>query len=415
MADWESLSEQLKALGVNLGKEQTFKKTDRKSTRIEEVVDGRFIEVIYGQTFVHDEYYTKSYIHGTKPLYPACPIEAMCRWANAEGLSLADLDNFIFLDTETSGLAGGTGTYAFEVGVGRFTPEGFKLAQFFMRHPGEEAALLAGLTQFMDGMKAVVTYNGKSFDIPLLNTRYTLMGMSSPFEEVEHFDLLALARRLWRIRLESRTLGNVENEILGFQRSEEEVPGYLIPEMYFEYLRSRDARPMAGIFYHNAMDILSLASLFSHTAFLLHNPFSEAIQHGEDIVALARFYEAMDDIRLAGQLYEKAIASALPEALLWDTVERYSFFLKRQGAWKAAMKLWERAAAQDQLYAFEELAKYYEHQAKILESARHWTLSALAALERTYLPAYEYRRWQQDLSHRLNRLERRLGLQDDAQ
>jgi uncharacterized protein len=99
-----------------------------------------------------------------------------------------------------------------------------------MRHPGEEPALLAGLMAFVDGMQAVVTYNGKAFDIPLLNTRFTLLGLPSPFEEIDHFDLLPLARRLWRTRLESRTLGNVENLILGVTRDEQEVPGYLIPE-----------------------------------------------------------------------------------------------------------------------------------------------------------------------------------------
>ena len=92
-----------------------------------------------------------------------------------------------------------------------------------MRHPGEELALLAGLSTFIDGMQAVVTYNGKAFDLPLLNTRYTLMGLSNPFEGVAHFDLLPLARRLWRIRLESRTLGNVENHILGVSRGADEV------------------------------------------------------------------------------------------------------------------------------------------------------------------------------------------------
>ncbi len=271
MPDWKSLEEQLKALGVQVGKEKHLSTKRGKKFPIEKVVDGEFWEVIYGQVFCHEERYETDFIHGAKPLMPSDPIEVLCRWAGTQELSLDDLQDFIFLDTETSGLAGGTGTYAFEVGVGRFTDDGFRLAQFFMRHPGEEPALLAGLTKFMDGMKAVITYNGKGFDIPLLNTRYTLMGMSSPFEGVGHFDLLPLARRLWKIRLESRTLGNVENLILGVIRGEEEVPGYLIPEMYFEYLRTQDARPIAGIFYHNAIDILSLAGLFSHMSFLLND------------------------------------------------------------------------------------------------------------------------------------------------
>jgi uncharacterized protein YprB with RNaseH-like and TPR domain len=408
MMDWKSLEDQLKALGVQVGKEKTIRSRRKPQHPIEQVVEGRFWEVIYGEVFCHEELYPLDYIHGDHRLWPSEPLETLCQWANAQPLALTDLKNVIFLDTETSGLAGGTGTYAFEVGLGRFTDEGFKLAQFFMRHPGEEAALLAGLTEFMDGMQAVVTYNGKSFDIPLLNTRYTLAGMSTPFSGVDHFDLLPLARRLWKIRLESRTLGNVENEILGVIRGEEEVPGYLIPEMYFEYLRSQDARPMAGIFYHNAIDILSLAGLFSHMAFLLNDPHSEKIQHGEDIVALARFFESMDDIGQADGLYQKALGLELNEDLYWDTVQRYAFLLKRQEEWPAALALWEEAAEHHALYAFEELAKYFEHRVKQIENAYRWTTSALTLLNEKPMPAYEYHYWLERFDHRLERLTRRI-------
>jgi uncharacterized protein YprB with RNaseH-like and TPR domain len=414
MTDWHSLSEQLKALGVELGKEKKLRTKPSKRFPIERVVEGVFREVIFGQVFCHEENYGRDHYHGLKPLWPSETIATLCQWAHAKPHTLQDLKDFIFLDTETSGLAGGTGTYAFEVGLGRFTDQGFRLAQFFMRNPGEEPALLAGLTEFMDGMKAVVTYNGKSFDIPLLNTRYTLMGMDSPFIDVDHFDLLPLARRLWRIRLESRTLGNVENQILGVTRGEEEVPGYLIPEMYFEYLKSLDARPMAGIFYHNAFDILSLAGLFSHMAFLLNNPYSEKIQYGEDIVALARFFEFSKDFEQAQRLYEKAITSNLPKELYWDTVKRYSFLLKRQGDWSAATSLWGAAAENGALYAHEELAKYYEHHAKDLTLARTWTLKAKDVLERHHMPAYEYRQWQDSLDYRLARLKRKLSNQEQC-
>jgi uncharacterized protein len=414
MTDWESLSKQLKALGMQLGKDKTLKQQPSESHPIEEVVDGRFWEGIYGQVFCHEEIYEPNHHHGAKPLAPSVPIATLCRWANAEGLANADLSDFIFLDTETSGLAGGTGTYAFEVGVGRFTSQGFKLAQFFMRHPGEEPALLAGLTEFMDGMQAVVTYNGKSFDIPLLNTRFTLMGMTSPFEGIAHFDLLPLARRLWRIRLESRTLGNVETKILGVRRGEDEVPGYMIPEMYFEYLKTQDARPLSGIFYHNAIDILSLAGLYSHMAFLLDEPHSEKISHAEDIVALARFFESMGDTSQAQSLYQKALLKNLEEELYWDTLERFSFLLKRQGEWESALILWMQAAENHALYAFEELAKFYEHQVKDYATAKAWTNKALKVLRERALPAYEYNYWLEKLEHRLGRLERRLLNVEDS-
>ena len=411
MTDWESLSRQLKALGVELGKDKRLNKSQTEKYPIEKVVDGQFWESIYGQVFYHQEDYPQEHLHGEKPLWPTHPITRLCQWADAESLSLNELQSIIFLDTETSGLAGGTGTYAFEIGVGRFTNNTFRLAQFFMRHPGEEPALLAALSEFIDGMQAIVTYNGKSFDIPLLNTRFTMMGMTSPFEAVDHFDLLPLARRLWRTRLESRTLGFVEEQILGVTRGEEEVPGYLIPEMYFEYLKSHDARPMAGIFYHNAIDILSLAGLFSHMAFLLEAPHADPIEHPEDTAALARLFEAMGNIPQALRLYEKALGESLPETVYWDTLERSSFLLKRTGNWLKAIAQWEQAAQAEHLYAFEELAKYYEHHAKDLVTAHKWTTRAIRTLASKHIPAYQYQVWKVNLDHRLDRLKRKMSRQ----
>lgn len=411
VTDWESLSRQLKALGLELGKDKRPSKPQTEKYPIENIIDGRFWESIYGQVFCHQEAYSLEHLHGEKPIWPKNPIDTLCQWADARSLSHADFQDFIFLDTETSGLAGGTGTYAFEIGVGRFKGETFQLAQFFMRHPGEEPALLAALSEFVDGLQAIVTYNGKSFDIPLLNTRFTLMGMTSPFEDVDHFDLLHLARRLWRSRLESRTLGFVEEHILGVQRGEQEVPGYLIPEMYFEYLKSKDARPMAGIFYHNAIDILSLVGLFSHMAFLLDVPHTDSIEHPEDTAALARLFEAMGNTKQALTLYEKALSESQPKTIYWDTLERYSFLLKRTGNWHQAITQWEHAAQADQMYAFEELAKYYEHHAKDLMIAYEWTTRAIQALETKHIPAYQYQGWKTSLEHRLNRLKRKLARQ----
>ncbi len=409
MTDWESLSKQLKSLGVELGKDKRPSPPRAKKYPIDAVMEGQFWEVIYGQVFCHEEHYAKDHLHGSQPIWPAHSIHHLCEWANAKALTSAALGNLIFLDTETSGLAGGTGTYAFEVGVGRFTHDGFRLAQFFMRHPGEEPALLAGLAEFTDGMQAVVTYNGKAFDIPLLNTRYTLSGLTSPFEEIDHFDLLPLARRLWRNRLESRTLGTVENRILGVVRDEQEVPGYLIPEMYFEYLKTQDARPLAGVFYHNAIDILSLAGLFSHMAFMLNEPHSEEITHPEDTAALARFFEAMGDKPQSVALYQRALQEGLPPNLYWDTLEKFSFLLKRSGEWEPAIALWEQAALAGHLYAFEELAKYYEHHASDLSAAREWTIQAIANLEHLPLQHYEYQQWLASFNHRLARLNRKLA------
>ncbi len=410
MANWELLSSQLKALGVQLGKNAQLKPQKGKKYPIDQVLGGHFYESVFGQVFYNEEHYPHDHRHGSQQLLPDHPIDRLCQWANTSPLTGDNIQNIIFLDTETSGLAGGTGTYAFEVGLGRFTHTGYQLIQFFMRHPGEEPALLTGISSFVQGMQAVVTYNGKSFDVPLLNTRYALAGLPSPFETIDHFDLLPLARRLWRNRLESRTLGNIESKILGVTRSEQEVPGYLIPEMYFEYLRTGDARPMVDVFYHNAIDILSLTGLFSHMAFLLHEPNSEQITHSEDTAALACFFESIGEIDQSITLYQQALDKNLPDHLYWDTVYRYSFLLKRSGRWADALSLWSQAAGANKLYAFEELAKYYEHHAKDLPTALDWTQRALNTLHAHYACELQFQNWQARLEHRLARIKRKISI-----
>ena len=133
-----------------------------------------------------------------------------------------------------------------------------------MRDPAEEAGMLEALAEFLAPTQALVTFNGKAFDAPLLITRYTLHNIPFPFKDYAHLDLLPLARRLWRDRLPSRALKYLEENVLSAPRTLEEVPGYEIPYLYFDYLRSRDARPLKGVFYHNAMDVVAMAALLSH-------------------------------------------------------------------------------------------------------------------------------------------------------
>jgi uncharacterized protein len=177
--------------------------------------------------------------------------------------------------------------------------------------------------------------------------------------------------------------------------------------MYFDYLKTQDARPLAGVFYHNAIDILSLAGLFSHMAMLLNQPDSETIQHSEDIAALARLFESAGDVTQAEVLYRKALTGDLPSDLYWDTVFRLSLLLKRKGEWDSAISFWKGAAQANQWYAFEELAKYYEHHAKEIASAQAWVLQAQKALAANPLPVLEHRRWQAEFQYRLDRLIRK--------
>ncbi len=274
-----------------------------------------------------------------------------------------------------------------------------------MRDPSEESALLAAVAEFIYPCQALVTFNGKSFDIPLLNTRYTLQAISSPFDNLSHIDLLPLARRLWRDRLPSRALGYLETNILGAVRNQEEVPGWLIPQYYFDYLKSRDARPLQGVFYHNGMDILSLAALFSHTNGLLAEPLGMAEQPGLDVVALGKLYEDLGYLDIAVQLYERGLEIGMPEEFFWKTVERFAAPFNRERDWPPALRLWQKAAVHGDLYAFIELAKYYEHEVRQYKDAIQWTQAAIERLNSDDFPMYFRRQALLEFDHRLKRLK----------
>ena len=404
-----SLSDKLKSLGVRIGTRDLPPPRPRKPYPIERVVPGRFQETPHGEVYVVEKRYPLEHRHGCATLHIAAPLGVISEWAHEPRLADAELDTFAFLDTETTGLSGGTGTYAFLVGVGRYDGQEFHLAQFFMRDPIEEPALLAALTEFLQPCQALVTFNGKGFDVPLLNTRYITNGEQPTLASLAHLDLLPLARRLWRPRLPSRALGYLEEHILGLARAQEDVPGWVIPGLYFGYLRSGDARAMKSVFYHNAVDVLSLVALLSHVAGLLDDPLGGAVVHGLDLVAMGKLYGDLGHLERAVQLYEHGLAHDLPEEIHWDTVRRLSFAQKRRGSLSAAVALWREAAHSGQIYAHVELAKFYEHKQRDYGEATQWTQAAITLVNAPDFPRHGRGRWLADLEHRLARLHRKLN------
>ena len=404
-----TLSDRLKALGVKIGTSDISPPQFGKSYPVEEVVAGRFIDTGNSRTFLIEEDFPATYLHGQVGLRITTVPQTIAEWAGKREIIEQNPEQMVFLDTETSGLAGGTGTFAFLVGVGRYTQHGFHLAQFFMRDPLEEPALLLALEDFLAPCQTIVSFNGKAFDIPLLETRYTLQGWKSPFINLAHVDLLHLARRLWRDRLPSRTLANLEVQILKVGRTDEEIPGWMIPQMYFDYLRSGDARPLKRVFYHNAMDVVSLAALLNHTSSLLEDPLSRQTNDLIDLAAVARLLEDLGHTDRATELYETCLNADLPEDIYHETLHRLSMLHKRNYNYMAAIPLWERAAMQRRIYAFEELAKYYEHHAQDLAQALKWTREALEYLETAGLPSFELMQWRPELRHRLLRLQRKIS------
>lgn len=409
----ESLLNKLKSLGVQVGAKNIQAHGDRPRTSgfgIENIVNGTDHPTQFGLTFISEQTFRGSYRHGEILLTPPCPLEALSAWASASHLTDPSLRNIVFLDTETTGLMGGTGTHVFLVGIGYYQDDGFHVAQFFMRDPAQEPALIASLQQWLEPYDTIVTFNGKTFDIPLLNTRCTLCGFSSPFSQFDHLDLLHLARRLWRDRLPSRALGELEKEIIRFQRSGEDIPGWMIPEMYFNYLRTGDARPMAGIFYHNSMDILSLAALFNHAANLLAQPeklLTSTNGAGLDLAAVARLYEGLGWLEQAAALYDASLNHGLPTDFFFKTIERYALMERRQGRWDQAVRLWERAAEHGQIEACVELAKYFEHHARDYDQALTWVERAKELVPNALRFDYARRDMLHDLDQRADRIRRK--------
>jgi len=407
-----SLTDKLKALGVQKGA-QGLPQPRRQMPEdypIERVVAGRFQPTTHGPVFVVEQPYPKSYRHGRVGLWAEASLRHLAEWAEEQRLADCHPHQLAFLDTETSGLAGGTGTYAFLIGVARFDGDRFQLAQFFMRDPAEERAQLAALADFLRPCDVLVTFNGKAFDVPLLNSRYTLNSLQSPLPGLAQLDLLTLARRLWRDRLESRRLVELEKRILGMARTGEDVPGYLIPELYFTYLRNGDARPLKDVFYHNAMDVAAMAALLNQTGRMVAEPLGEAVEHALDLVAIGKVYETLGRFDLAAHLFHEGMGrNDLPEAHYWETQRRLSFLYKRCHNLAAAVELWQLAAGGRQLYAYVELAKYYEHRQRDYQTALAWTEAALELLDQPTTSRQERREWLADLRRRLARLRQKVG------
>jgi uncharacterized protein len=406
----KSVADKLKSLGVKGGAAH-LTPSIIDSHSIDSVVAGNFVPTPRGDVFIAEQTYPFDYIYGSSPLFSTSPLSFISQWANDAEISNLPLSKFAFLDTETSGLSGGTGTYAFLVGVARFIDDQFVLQQFFMRDPAEESALLEGIAKFLAPCQALVTFNGKAFDAPLLSTRYKLHYIPIPYQDYSHLDLLPLARRLWRDRLESRALKYLEEHILGLTRSSEEVPGYEIPWLYFDYLRTGDARPLGGVFYHNAMDVVAMAALLAHMNEMLQNPYDGKVQHGLDFVALGKLFEDLGHWDEAARLFERGLESQLSEADFGLAVKRLSILQKKRGDISEAVRLWETAAEQGHLYAFIELAKHYEHKERDLKSALKWTKSAMKRVEKTDMPAYMRKFWMDEIEHRMERLKRKAGIQ----
>ncbi len=287
-------------------------------------------------------------------------------------------EKWCFLDTETTGLAGGSGTYAFLVGVGRITPQGFRVRQFFMRDFGEEASQLSALTEHLKQFDVLITYNGRTYDQPLLETRFRMVRQRPPFSSLEHLDLLFGARRLWNLRFDSCRLVELENQILGVER-QGDLPGELIPYVYFEYVRTHEIFRLMPVFHHNAIDILSLACLTAIVPRAFHAGH-DGFSHGAEMVGLARWWRQAEQPENALALFRQAIEKNLSDELLFRTLWDIAALEKKLGREHAALPVLTDLARSRNPWraaAFVELAKYYERRERNYALALEMTRSAI--------------------------------------
>jgi uncharacterized protein YprB with RNaseH-like and TPR domain len=353
--------------------------------------------------------YEPDYNHAGFPLFDMWESQGntLARLSRDTRLESFDFRRTLFLDTETNGLAGGAGTYAFLIGVGYWEGDYFYIRQYFMRHPGEERSVLAHISTLLERFDSFVTFNGKSFDIPVLETRYVLARQPRPLRQRLHLDLLHPARRFWKWRLDSCALGYLEQHILGVARSEADVPGYLIPYLYNTFLRDQNAHPLKGIFYHNHQDLMALAALAVHMTRMVSDPTRHAAPYGHDHYALGCFYDEYGDLAAAEAEYKRALRSPIPHTMQSDAMRRLGVLFKRQQRWEEAAEYWRVLVAQHELIGYEELAKWHEHVRRDYGAAERAVVAALAAVSSGRLGvSLEQRR---GLEHRLNRIRKKQG------
>jgi tetratricopeptide (TPR) repeat protein len=308
-------------------------------------------------------------------------------------------------------LAGGSGTYAFLVGIAWWEDGGLEIEQFFLREYSEERSLLFALRERIAEHPVLVTFNGKSFDWPLLETRYRMSRKVSAPSPRAHLDFLYPARNLWRLRLGSVRLSELERHILGWDRGEDVLSGQ-IPQIYFDYLRGGAAERLVPVLNHNQMDLRGLAALSNRILSLLTD--AENLGHdGLELFGVSRICEKRREHMRARKLYEKSIASFLPMETDRAARRFLARLAKRDGDFDLACELWKDALENSRhgYEAYEQLAMYYEHNARNPEQARQVVLQAINELRRANqvgdITPGAYREFKVKFDRRLKRLERK--------
>ena len=334
---------------------------------------------------------------------------------------LGDPEKWLFLDTETTGLSGGTGTYAFLIGLAWWNSGGLQVEQLFLRDFSEEHSLLHELAARIAERPVLVTFNGKTFDWPLLENRFTMTRAIPVPKLAAHLDLLHPARALWKLRLGSVRLMDLERQVLDAERlglhRHNDVASALIPRYYFDYLRGGCPDPLADVVKHNQMDLRGLAALFGKINSLLDERGSLEAEKSLDLFGLSRYLERRGERERAQAACSQALNAGLPAEFRLRARSELALLAKRKGEWEAAVEIWQELARDPKngLDACEQLAIYYERRLKDCERALEFAQLGVMNLERQGWimrdPYWQARRAQKEekLMCRVRRLRHRIS------
>jgi uncharacterized protein YprB with RNaseH-like and TPR domain len=406
--------------------------------RVADVLGGRVVINSFGRALVVDRRYESDRFHGTRRVGDCDLIDGdtlrlldPTLTPRERGGDAGDPDRSecrtLFVDLETTGLSGGAGTVAFLVGVGWFDAGAFQVRQFLLTSYASERALLAAVAECFDATSLLVTYNGKTFDVPVMETRWLFHRMRLPLEAVRHFDMLHPARRLWRTR-EGATEGDGGCRLATLERvlcdvnRVGDVPGMDIPGRYFQFLRSGDARPLEPVLEHNRLDLISLAAVAAHAVELVEHG-SARCRDAAEALSLGKVYERAGCFDRAIDAYERAVADrSAPVDVLAEALYRIGLRRRRDRRYAEAAGVWRRILELKQgrlgrrslllgplrQFAVEALAIHREHRERDYEGARELTLQLLEMEDAGLGVRADARR------HRLARLERKLARNDDS-
>jgi uncharacterized protein YprB with RNaseH-like and TPR domain len=391
--------------------------------RIAGMLGGRVADTSFGQCLVIDRRYEADRWHGRVRIGDCDLDDSAALRILDPSLSIAEQSTgpcrTIFIDLETTGLSGGAGTLAFLVGCGYFDLGAFQVRQFLLTSHAAERALLTAVADFFTGADLIVTYNGKTFDVPVMDTRWMFHRLRMPLVDVPHFDMLHPARRLWRSRpgtggdIEPAgcRLSTLEQSLLEVARVGD-VPGMEIPGRFFNFIRTGDPRPLEPVLEHNRLDLVSLAAVVARGVELARGGH-ETCRDGAEALALGRVFERAGEFDRAASCYACASESGRPDVKgeafyrIGLRHRRERRFAEAACSWRALIELTEprgirRIARLGDLrqFATEALAIHHEHRERDLDGARELALFALqeAAGARA-----------DGMRHRLARIDRKIS------